>query len=1473
MHSSAVVLRATRCLCPLAFVLFLLVSVSAARPALPDPEASTGVSAEPVRPLISRFQSDPKGEADRLLLSSGFSFRTSVGEPVLPAELRSSAPLSPNETVSLLVQVEAPVQEGVVRAIRSAGARIESFIPRNAFLVRVRAGDRAALAAVPGVRWVGDYHPAYRISAQESTRLPGGRADFTLLLFDDGDTGAVSGRITELGGEVEMVSANGINRAIRCRVDRSRIVDLAAHPAVRWIEPTERPRFQNADVQWVNQTFVSGDRKVWDEGIDGTGQVVMVGDSGIRTSHNMFRDDAVPITEWGQFPTHRKVIAYEKAAPYGDILFGDTSGASYHGTHTCGTVAGDDSPHGGSSNDGIAKGAKIYFVDAGGSTNGLYLPGDLNDYFQPAYDGNAGGAARISSNSWGSTSAGAYTISCMQTDQFSWSHKDFLICVSNGNSGSVGSVGSPASAKSILSSGGTKNGSWAGQIYTSTSRGPTVDGRTKPTVCSPGQSVRSASGSNDAGYQYMSGTSMSCPNLAASAALLRQYFMEGWYPTGGAVAANAITPTASLLKAMLVNSGVDNFSSYSIPDMNIGWGRILLDQVMYFPGDGRRTLVVDATDGVATGEAHEYTVRVTDPSEDLKVTLVWTDYPGDPAAAVQLVNDIDLEVSHAASTWLGNVWSGGQSSTGGSADSLNVEENVRRATPTAGEYTIRVLGANVPFGAQPYALVVSGGIGGSAGVLTLDASSYAPSQAVGIRVEDTDAGSVSVTVASTTEPAGETVALTGGSGVHTGSVALSLGVAAPGDGLLSVSHGDAVTVTYLDANPSGVVTAAAMIDADDPGIGDVAAVGRDISATISWTTDAPADSRVEYGTTPALGNWSTLDTLQVISHAHELSGLSPLTTYYFDVVSTDHAGNTVRDDFDGGHYRVTTGTQADVLLVIADDTFIEDQAYEDAFARTGWTFNTWRKAQATEPEVGDSSTGLRSYRAVWWQVGWEQYPQFLRPARDSLSVYHDGGGRLAVVSHDVSWAFANMGSGFWSPVKAAWLNDYLHTAWNSDPTTWTANIGVAGDPISDPYAAGISYTPYRDGGAGDEVSIVDGSGSGAASWSNDDLFPGDIGIRWESASPNGTPGDGVWGGTPTKYAGMYFEWSRINAGVADDADRAEILDRTLQWLVGGDHPDVAVVGPNGGEAVSSGPVDISWTATADAATGRAIDTVSIQMSDDGGQSWSLLTDAPGASPYSWDVSALPTSDLYRVRVVVTDDGDPTLFSSDASDGVFTIAIPGNETRGPVVRAGSPSVAPFPVAAPGNAVLTAVVSDSLTGGSPVDAAEWSVGAAAAAAGSGTAMSGSFGAVVVAVSDTVDASLLPVGDVSVWIRGRDAAGNWGTAREFPIRVNGDATGVAVHEAATAFSLSPSTPNPFHGSVRIGYAVPTPSRVRLSVFDVGGRLVARLLDGPVSAGRHHAVWDGRDAHGSVVAPGVYFCRYEAGDFRAEGKLVRVR
>src|SRR6185503_5047945 len=181
---------------------------------------------------------------------------------------------------------------------------------------------------------------------------------------------------------------------------------------------------------------VTNDRKVWDKGITGTGQVVMVGDSGIRTTHNQFRDAGVPITDFGNFPTHRKVIAYIRSTNNNDIVFGDTF--SGHGTHTSCTFAGDDSPFAADLRDGVAKGAKIYFLDCGGSDpNAIITSGDLNDYFGPAYTGNTGGAARVSSSSWGADTGGQYTTTSMTADQFARAHPDFTISFSNGNAGTA----------------------------------------------------------------------------------------------------------------------------------------------------------------------------------------------------------------------------------------------------------------------------------------------------------------------------------------------------------------------------------------------------------------------------------------------------------------------------------------------------------------------------------------------------------------------------------------------------------------------------------------------------------------------------------------------------------------------------------------------------------------------------------------------------------------------------------------------------------------------------------------------------------------------------------------------------------------------------------------------------------------------------------------------------------------------------
>lgn len=81
-----------------------------------------------------------------------------------------------------------------------------------------------------------------------------------------------------------------------------------------------------------------------------------------------------------------------------------------------------------------------------------------------------------------------------------------------------------------------------------------------------------------------------------------------------------------------------------------------------------------------------------------------------------------------------------------------------------------------------------------------------------------------------------------------------------------------------------------------------------------------------------------------------------------------------------------------------------------------------------------------------------------------------------------------------------------------------------------------------------------------------------------------------------------------------------------------------------------------------------------------------------------------------------------------------------------------------------------------------------------------------------------------------------------------------------AAPAFTLAQNAPNPFNPVTRISFAVPTAGRVRLTVFDVRGHRVARLLDTPLEAGHHTATWQGDDDDGRAVASGIYLYRLEA-------------
>jgi hypothetical protein len=782
-----------------------------------------------------------------------------------------------------------------------------------------------------------------------------------------------------------------------------------------------------------------------------------------------------------------------------------------------------------------------------------------------------------------------------------------------------------------------------------------------------------------------------------------------------------------------------------------------------------------------------------------------------------------------------------------------------------------VYARNVPVGPQRFALVVTGGLASDAGIVTLDKVTYGAPTNTGIRVVDTNAGaSVSVTITSTTEPSGESVVLNGSGGVYSGAFPLSLAYPLFGDGALSVSDGDQITLTYQDADPAITLTATASVNISGPAISDVHATALgETNATLTWTTTAASDSKVFYGTTPALGSLTSVATL-ITTHAVGLTGLSANTLYYYDVESLDSQGNGVRDDNGGLHYTFSTDNSRDVLLVIGDGTYTRKEYYQNAFARSGWTYSIWEGTQAAVPYVGNLGAGMASYKAVVWQTGFEQYPMFTDAARDSIARLDLLGSRLAVYSQDVAWDFSDPTSPDYTAARKAWFETELKATWQNDPATFSLVKGYAGDPISAAYTAGVSYTPIRDGGAGDEVNGIATGGSFANVWKDNFSVADDIAIRWTSSANVGDPALAVWGGTPRKVSSNFYEWAQLNAATADDVTRSDILDKTLIWLVGHDHPSVTVTTPNGGETLPGNTASIAWVEGTD--TGYTVASRRIYYSDNSGDSWTLITSSAGPSPYSWDLSAIPNGIQYRVRVLLADSGAPALSSSDGSDANFTINRPGGDTRGPVVLAGSIVVSPNPVMVPNPTVLSATLSDVYTGNSNLAAAEWSSGVSPASAGSGTPMSGSFTTPRGTATATLDSNALNVGTETLWVRGRDVGGNWGNAVSLVIQVNTALTAVG-GQVPRQFALYQSSPNPFGPQTAIRLDVPRSGRVLLEIFDVNGRRLRTLVDGVLSPGPKALAWDGTDDGGRPVGSGVYFYRMHAGQFEATRKMTLLR
>lgn len=641
---------------------------------------------------------DPRGPEDALVevdavnprtlyLKSGtFDTRLTDGRDV--ARLQRTK----RQGERVVLQLDGPATPERLAKLREAGVRVGEYLPANAFVVDIDRADARALAALNFVTWAGPYAAEWKLDPEIGVRAyqtperrlqaQQGRVSLLVTLFEGEPIAPVIEAIRAIPGAAvgrhELVGGSAQIAATMRFADAVLLVDL---PGVSFVEDApENTERSNSNNRWIVQTNQVNVTPFYTQSIRGEGQIVGVLDSRLDSNHCSF-SDVNPIG-----PSHRKIAAYNTSL-----------GAVSHGTHVSGTVAGDN----GIDNDlrGVAYAAKIAFNST------------------PAQDGTVGSSldlhysqgARVHTNSWGDDGTVRYTAQCRAIDNHMYINEDSLVLFAVTN---TSLLRTPENAKNVLAVGATQ-GAGSQEFFCSGGRGPTPDGRRKPEIFAPGCNTVSAASNSGCGTIGQTGTSMACPAVAGAAVLVRQYFIDGFYPTGTRTPANTLSPSSALLKAMLINSAADMTGIAGYPSDQEGWGRVTADRAAFFAGDARALVVRDVRNinGLSTGGAVTVGLNVTSSSEPLKITLAFTEPPAAVNAGFATVNDLDLEVfAPGGLVYRGNVFAAGQSVADGARDERNNVEQVILNAPATGSYLVRVSGAAVNVGTQGYAIVATGAL-------------------------------------------------------------------------------------------------------------------------------------------------------------------------------------------------------------------------------------------------------------------------------------------------------------------------------------------------------------------------------------------------------------------------------------------------------------------------------------------------------------------------------------------------------------------------------------------------------------------------------------------------------------------------------------------------------------------------------------------------------------------------------------------
>jgi len=610
------------------------------------------------------------------------------------------------------------------------GAKLGIYMPHNTFMLFATQDTAAKARSCQNVLWVGAYLPNYKYPENIESLL--GSSDFSqeklFVMLVPGqfteaeakdvisewnsrlEISAIASKIAEF----EVTSGDRVFLKLHAVGDVSilRVVQwLAEQPECHWVDVV--PAFISQHDAQANLVLQSNGNPldgtyVWDNGVDGTGVVVGLIDNGVDYTSCYLNSSVAPP------PPTVSNIAQRKIVKYKILPGGDTSDGDGHGTFIAGSIIGSAQDVSLVTANGLAYGAKLYVADFGTGTVNT-IPSDLTSTFLDGYNGgvDSGPINTVTGTSimvvaFGANATSGYGSSAVVLDAFQFRKKDFLAVVAAG----TGVFTEYALSKNALVVGASQNTRIGGGFDTQSAladfspRGPTPDGRIKPDIVAPAQSL-SSTARGACGVESRQGTSYAAGMAAGTLALIRQYLSDGFY-NGNAVR----NIQASAMKAMIINSGQSLLTAprpdgsqgpVTFPDGNQGFGRPQLDQTLTFANSTFFTLLVP-TATVANQGSSRVCFTVADGAPQVKATLVWTDRDGSPSSSVSLVANLDLVVIDSN----GNEWRTQTVSQG--FDAVNNVEQVVINFPAAGDYAAIVYGYSVSSASQDYSLVITGNI-------------------------------------------------------------------------------------------------------------------------------------------------------------------------------------------------------------------------------------------------------------------------------------------------------------------------------------------------------------------------------------------------------------------------------------------------------------------------------------------------------------------------------------------------------------------------------------------------------------------------------------------------------------------------------------------------------------------------------------------------------------------------------------------